>query len=200
MGLFNRSKKNKADKNHQLDLSNPIIKKMVDWIEHPMEFGKKPDSIEIVDQRSLFWPSRKNEDCYLLKYTVDDKEYIGFTGPISWSFFFIDLSKVSYEDLYIRYTGWYIAFYTTNADNYDKSLEGSNEKAVIESLQRSGLSEIKTLQKTLMGGDNYYEFSAEKGGQKIKMVGIENDMYEYPFDAVLPYFEYIGLSWGPFNP
>jgi len=48
-----------------LDLNNPIIKKMVDWIEHPMEFGKKPESINIIDERTLFWPSQQKEKCWI---------------------------------------------------------------------------------------------------------------------------------------
>lgn len=211
MGIFDRFKKNKKEtsketskddqawNSNNIDLSDPIIKKMVDWIEHPMEFGRKPDSIEIIDKRTLFWPSQKNEDCFLLKYSVDGKEYIGFTGPITWSFFDIDLSKVSYEDLYVRYTGWFIAFFTINSENYDKSKEGNNEEKVIDSLRKTGLSDIKTLQKAYIGGNNYYEFVADEGGQKLKVVGIENEMKEYPIDAVLPYFEYIGIGWDPLN-
>lgn len=207
MGLFDKFKKNKKDTpkdtsakgNENLDLSNPIVKKMVDWIEHPMEFGKKPDSIEIINKRTLFWPSQRNEECYLLKFSVDNSEYIGFTGPTTWCFFDIDFSKVSFEELYIRYTGWFIAFFTINSENYDKSLEGTNEEKVIDSLRRTGLSDIKTLQKAFIGGNNYYEFSADKGGQKLKVVGIENEMQEYPSDSILPYFEYIGIGWDPLN-
>jgi len=38
---------------------------MVDWIEHPMEFGKKPESINIIDERTLFWPSQQKEKCWI---------------------------------------------------------------------------------------------------------------------------------------
>jgi hypothetical protein len=205
MAIFDRFKKNKKETpghdqaSQNLNLSDPIIKKMVDWIEHPMEFGKKPDAIEIVDKRVLFWPSHKNETCYLLKYVVDNKEYIGFTGPITWSFFDIDLSKVSYDDLYVRYCGWFIAFFTINAENYDQAQEGKNEEKVIDSLHSKGFSDIKTLQKSFIGGNNYYEFIANKDGQKLKVVGIENEMQEYPIHAVLPYYEYIGIGWDPLN-
>lgn len=207
MGIFDRFKNKKNDgcisseqeDKVKYDMSNPMIKKMVDWIEHPMEFGKKPDSIKIVDKRTLFWPSYSNEDCYLLEYSVEGKKYIGFTGPTTWSFFDIDLTKLSYEDLYLRYTGWFIAFFTINSENYDKSLEGNNEGNVIESLYRTGLTEIKTLQRAYIGEDNYYEFFATKDGRKIKVVGIENDMQEYPIDSILPYYEYIGIAWDPLN-
>ena len=202
MGIFDRFKRNKKEDSNgnQLDLKNPIIKKMVEWIEHPMEFNKKPDTIEIVDKKSLFWPSQQQEDCYLLKYTVDREEYIGFTGPITWSFFDIDITKVSHEELFIMYTGWFIAFYTINSDGYNKSLEGHTEKQTIEELQTHGYSNIQTLQKIYLGENNYYEFLAELDGEKVKLVGMdEEEIEEYPVDTILPYYNYIGLMWDPFN-
>ncbi len=58
-----------------LDLSNPIIKKMVEWIEHPLEFGKKPEKIEIANERILFLPNNQKEKCYLLT-SVQSKDLI----------------------------------------------------------------------------------------------------------------------------
>ena len=129
MGLFDKFKK-KGNANDQ------IIEKMIEWIKHPLEFGKKPDEISILDKQTLFWPSQKQEECYLIKYSVDKEEYIGFTGPISWSFFDIDFTKLNNKDLYIRYTGWCVVFYTINSEGYDKSKEGSDEAKVISSLEK----------------------------------------------------------------
>ena len=196
MGLFDRFKKQPSG---YLDLSNPTIKKMVEWIEHPMEFNKKPDTAIIYDQRELFWPSQKKEICSLVKFTVDGEEYIGFTGPTTWCFIGIDFNKLSVEQLYERYTGWFIAFFTINSDTYDKTLEGTNESKVIEQLHRNGLDEIKVLQKAFIGGNNYYEFSADEGGEQLKVVGVEGDMQEFPKDYILPFYEYIGIGWNPLD-
>ncbi|MDG1330922.1 MAG: hypothetical protein P8P74_01220, partial [Crocinitomicaceae bacterium] len=105
----------------------------------------------------------------------------------------------SFEEMYVRYTGWFIAFFTKNSSSYDKSLEGTNENEVIQQLLKSGLSEISVIQRAFIGGNNYYEFSAIEGGKKIKVVGIESDMHEHSFDAVLPYYEYIGIGWDPLD-
>ncbi|WP_420572467.1 hypothetical protein [Kordia sp.] len=201
MGLFDRFKKNKKqDSNdNNLDLKNPIIKQMVEWLEHPMEFGKKPDAIEIVDKKSLFWPSQQQEDCYLLKYTFDGDEYIGFTGPTTWSFLGIDFSKVTHEELYLMYTGWFIAFFTSQSEGYDKSMEGNNEAEVIKYLEASGYENVETLQKVYLGERNYYEFSANSDGEKIKLVGIDDETDEYPADSILPFYHYIGTVWDPMN-
>ena len=185
--------------NDELDLGNPIIKKMVDWIEHPMEFGKKPDSIKIIDERTLFWPSQQKEKCYLCEYTVDGEKYIGFTGPTTWTFFAVDLAKLTKEEIYLRYTGWFICFFTINSETYDKSQEGLNEEKVKADLMRTGLTELTCNQKAFIGGNTYYEFTAEEGSEKLKVVGTEGDMHERPLDYVLPYYEYIGIAWDPLN-
>ena len=211
MGIFDRFKKNKnskktdksekiqANSTNDLNLDNPIIKKMVDWIEHPMEFGRKPDSIKIIDERILFWPSQQKEKCYLCEYIVDGDKYIGFTGPTTWTFFAVDLGKLSKEEIYLRYTGWFICFFTINSETYDKTKEGLNEEKVKSDLRRTGLVDITCNQKALLGGNTYYEFTADEGGEKIKVVGTEGDMHERPISYILPYYEYVGIGWDPLN-
>jgi hypothetical protein len=203
MGIFDKFKKkkesNQAISSTTLDLTNPVINKMVEWIEHPMEFGKKPDTAKIIDERILYWPTQQKERCYLVEFTSDEKYYIGFTGPITWCFIGIDFKKLTFEQLYERYTGWFIAFSTLNSKTYDKSQEGLNEKMVIEQLHKNGLTDIATLQKIYIGGDNYYEFLVDKGGAKIKVVGVENDLHEREKEYILPFFEYIGVAWNPLD-
>jgi hypothetical protein len=211
MGIFDRFKKNKTSDNsddlhgkksnfnNDVNLSNPIIKKMVDWIEHPMEFGKKPDSIKIIDERMLFWPSQQKEQCYLCEYTVDGENYIGFTGPTTWTFFAVDLTKLTKEEIYLRYTGWFICFFTINAETYEKSKEGLNEEKVKADLMLAGLGELTCNQKAFIGGNTYYEFTAHEGLEKVKVVGTEGDMHKRPIDYILPFYEYIGIGWDPLN-
>jgi|SRR5690554_108261 len=194
MGFFDRFKKNNGS---DLDLSNLGIKKMVEWIQHPMEFNRKPDNAIVFDERNLFWPTQKSEKCYLIKYTIDNVEYIGFTGPTTWSFIGIDFKKMSIENLYETYCGWYIAFFTSNSKEYEKSKEGLNEKIILEKLKLENYSEINKLENIFIGGNNYYEFSAMKNGIKIKIVGTEDNFREYSLEHILPFYEYIGIGWNP---
>ena len=202
MGIFNFSKKNNSGVTQKplgINLKNPIIKQMVDWIEHPLEFNKKPDEIEIVDERNIFWLSQEVEKCYLLRYKVNNEEYIGFTGPITWTFLEIDFNKLSIDDLYLRYVGWYTVFATVNSENYDKSLEGSNQEKLVKKLTKQECSDITILEVSCLGGRNYYELSCTKNEKQIKMVGTEDNLKEYDVSHILPYYEFIGLQWGPFE-
>ena len=200
MGIFNKFKKDNSDQQKlALNLKDPIIKKMVEWIEHPMEFNKKPDKIEIFDERDLFWPTQKVEKCYLLRFSVDNEEFIGFTGPISWCFIAIDFNKLTKDDLYLRYTGWYTVFATINSDNYNKSQEGANKDLVMKNLGEQGYTEIEVLQCANLGGENYYEFKCKKDNSIKKVVGTQDNLTEFKIDHILPFFEFIGVQWGPFD-
>ena len=203
MGIFDIFKKGNSESekssNDSLNLKNPIIKKMVDWIEHPMEFNKKPETIEIIDERDLFWPTQKVEKCYLLKFKIDNSDYIGFTGPITWTFLNIDFNKLSKEELLLRYTGWYTVFATINSETYDKSLERANQEKIIDSLKQQGFSNIELLQNACLGGENYYEFKCQKGNENLKVVGTEDNLTQFKADHILPFFEFIGVQWGPFD-
>jgi hypothetical protein len=183
-----------------LDLKNPIIAKMVEWIEHPLEFNRRPESISIVASRDLFCPTQEVEECHLLKFTMDGgEEYIGFTGPITWCFLDIDFNALSPDDLFLRYIGWYVAFGYYNQEDYDKSKEASNWQKVLAKQTKKGYGEISILQNLYMANENYYELSAIKNGKEVRLVGTEKNMGECPKDYILPFYEFIGEIWSPFD-
>jgi hypothetical protein len=196
MGLFDRFKRGN---NSNIDLSNPSIKSMVDWIQHPTEFNKMPDTAVIFDERNLFWATQKTEHCALIKFSVDGQEYVGFTGPITWCFLGVDFNRMSIDSLYETYCGWHIAFATLNSKEYNKVDEGSNFETVAQKLAKSNYADIQKLQNVFIGGQNYYEFSATQNGAKVKIVGVEDDLQEYKNDHILPFYEYIGIGWNPLD-
>jgi hypothetical protein len=196
MGLFGRFKKGS---NSNIDLSIPSIKRMVDWIQDPAEFNKKPDAAAIFDERNLFWPTQKTEYCVLIKFSVDGQEYIGFTGPITWCFIGVDFNKMSTDNLYETYCGWHIAYVTLNSGEYNKANVGSNLETIMEKLRKDNYTDIRKLQNIFIGGQNYYEFGATRNGDKVIIVGVEDDLQEYKHDYILPFYEYIGIGWNPLD-
>lgn len=182
-----------------MDLSNLAIKKMVEWIESPMEFNKRPESAMVYDERDLFWPTNKTEHCYLIKYIVDNELYIGFVGPVTWSFIGIDFTKMTIDQLYETYCGWFIVFHTINSSEYTKLKEGFDEVLFNTILIGEGYQEINKLQNAFIGGNNYYEFSVKKDNNKSKIVGTCDNWESYPADYILPFYEYIGIGWNPLD-
>lgn len=68
---------------------------MCQWLSHPNEYGEPPDTIELMDKRTIYWPPmRKTRELRLFKffykkdrYRDVDGEGVGMVGSITWAFF-----------------------------------------------------------------------------------------------------------------
>ncbi|MCW3085832.1 MAG: hypothetical protein JWP12_3198 [Bacteroidetes bacterium] len=191
--------------------SNPaVINEMTKWIEHPMEFNKSPEHIEIVAEAKLMWITQEIEDCYLLKFTVKghEQEYIGFTGPITWCFIGIDFSKLSHEELFLRYTGWHLAFCSQDSKPEADELQTLEEveKKMLKKLEKYQAN-ISIQSKVYLGDDYYYSIKCYLKNTVKKtiseeasiFVGPANDLQYSNSSAILPFFRYLGKMWDPFN-
>lgn len=178
-----------------------LLEQMRTWVKSPMEFGQEPTKISIVDRRVLYWPNQRNEECCLIDFEMTDgTTYIGFSGPITWSFREIDFSVLSLEELYLRYTGWYIAFSNHNASkrDMDQSKFQDDSGLLLSLLGSHGYHQVEMKQHVHINGDNYFEFKAFKK-EEFRIVGVKNEYSVYSYNAVLPLYEYLGEIWNPFE-
>lgn len=81
------------------------------WLAQPQQLGFPPRSIEIVDQRMLYWPSfDEPQSCFLFRYqyTLPQGEWsnIGMAGPLIHSFA-ADLADLPVSDIYAAFAGWH---------------------------------------------------------------------------------------------
>ncbi|MFZ5828733.1 MAG: HEAT repeat domain-containing protein, partial [Planctomycetota bacterium] len=65
---------------------------MANWLSHPNEFGRPPDTIELCDTRELFWPpTNDRRQLSLVRYTYNDGEGgephhgVGMVGSITFA-------------------------------------------------------------------------------------------------------------------
>jgi hypothetical protein len=63
---------------------------MCQWLEHPNEYGRPPDKIELADSKEIFWPptqDRRRLWVFRYNYAEEDGTHDGFgmTGSITWS-------------------------------------------------------------------------------------------------------------------
>jgi len=84
-----------------------------DWLQHPQEFGRAPNSIEIYDQRTIDWPPTDDRrPLWLLKYTFDSPDGgepvtgIGMVGSITFSLFGETTVDMTPEELYAIHCCW----------------------------------------------------------------------------------------------
>jgi hypothetical protein len=184
----------------QSESEKRAIQDMTEWIESPMELNESPTTISIRDSRKIVWPSEEIVAAYLVDFTDSKGEkYVGFTGPITWTFFSINYDKLSNEELYNLYTGWFICFYSSQEENKNDEKSQADQKLMAEKIKQLGYQDFKIEIKIQMAEQTFFEISAKKDGKDKFIVGTINDMVEYDSYVILPLYKYIGELWDPLN-
>ncbi len=85
------------------------------WLASPDHFGFPPQSLELIDSRTQYWPSYDEpQNCFLFRYTYDFPDNqtlggqlrnVGIAGPATHAFN-ADLSQLPTEDIYAAFAGW----------------------------------------------------------------------------------------------
>jgi hypothetical protein len=81
-------------------------------LAQPAYFGVPPSSLELIDSRTLFWPSYDEPvPCYLFRfeYRFEEAVYsnVAIAGPLVHAFA-ADLSDLPPDDIYAAYAGWQV--------------------------------------------------------------------------------------------
>jgi hypothetical protein len=85
---------------------------MSQWLEHPAEFGRAPDHLEVHDHRRLFWPPTNDErDVWLFRYRYEDEggtpeEGVGMVGSVTFALFGETTAELPPEDIYALHCVW----------------------------------------------------------------------------------------------
>ena len=88
------------------------LAEMSQWLEHPSEFGRAPDQLEVYDHRRLFWPPTNDErDVWLLRYRYEDEEGepeegVGMVGSDTFALFGETAPGQPPEDIYALHCVW----------------------------------------------------------------------------------------------
>ena len=81
-------------------------------LAQPSFFGIPPASLELIDQRTMFWPGYDQPvGCFLFRYEYrfEEAKYsnIAIAGPLVHAFA-ADLNDLSPDDIYAAYAGWHV--------------------------------------------------------------------------------------------
>ncbi len=132
---------------------------MASWLAEHEHFGFPPNSLQLVDQRSQFWPSYDDpQDCHLWRFTYNlpNGVYsnIGITGPMTHAFR-ANLADMSVDDIYAVFAGWLVQ----HDEIYEIAVSNMNaaqrsETARLEKLLREkNVEQIETLALTFFFGE-----------------------------------------------
>ncbi|MCA9134880.1 MAG: HEAT repeat domain-containing protein, partial [Planctomycetales bacterium] len=80
------------------------------WLARPEQFGFPPSGMELVESRSLYWPSfEEPQACYLFRYSYalpnGQLSNMGIAGPLTHAFQ-ADLANLPIDDIYAAFAGW----------------------------------------------------------------------------------------------
>ena len=80
------------------------------YLAEPQQLGAAPSDMEVIDQRTLVWPSYDEpQECYLIRFTYrfGDGVYVnvGIAGPLVHTFH-VDLTQLPLDDVYAIFAGW----------------------------------------------------------------------------------------------
>ncbi len=83
---------------------------LASWLAAGDRFGIPPNDMELIDSRTIYWPSfSEPQDCFLFRYTYlfhgGQLSNIGIVGPLTHAFN-ADLANLPPDDIYAVFAGW----------------------------------------------------------------------------------------------
>lgn len=83
------------------------VAEMANWLAHPSELGRPPDSVELFDARELFWPPTSDRRrLFLVKYSAGEEVGVGMVGSVTFALFGEATADMSPEEIYSVHCCW----------------------------------------------------------------------------------------------
>lgn len=140
------------------------------WLAQPSQFGIPPTSLELIDQREMFWPSYNDPvECFLFRfqYALGGGVYanIGIAGPLEHAFA-ADLADLPPDDIYAAFAGWQAEH--EDLREQDVATLGDQQRVEVSRLERrlrdAGYDAITPRTLALFFGERVLIAEAERQG------------------------------------
>jgi hypothetical protein len=119
------------------------------WLAQPAQMGVAPTQLELIDQKTQFWPGYdKPVDCFLFRYAyhLGEAEFsnAGIVGPFTHAFLG-NLLDLPVSDIYAAFAGWQAEHpEIIELDLNDLSFyAGADLRKLVEKLQAKSFQEIE---------------------------------------------------------
>jgi hypothetical protein len=108
------------------------------WLAQPSQFGIPPTSLELFDEREMYWPSFNDPvECFLFRFQYDLGgglyANIGISGPLEHAMSG-DLNDLPPDDIYAAFAGWHVQH--EELREFDVSLLNETERVDVARLER----------------------------------------------------------------
>lgn len=139
------------------------------WLSQPQQFGLPPTELQLLDQRTLYWPGYEEpRECFLFRYAykMGDVELsnIGIAGPMVHSFA-SDLANLPEDDIYAAFAGWcaeHEDIYEVDTHHFNAA-QAQEAKRLSDHMEEDGLSEIRPMYLGFFVGERALVAMAQRG-------------------------------------
>ncbi|MCA9232089.1 MAG: hypothetical protein KDA57_15680 [Planctomycetales bacterium] len=169
------------------------------WLAHPNELGRPPDELEVLDHRTIYWPSAGEEtSLWLIKYRLadfwgleaDDVD-CGLVGSATWCFFRYKMHQRPPEDCYAIHCCWELNLEESEVDGAAE-YEAMLKQWPHDPLTNVDVSRVVEIPPELKYGRRLVAIASAKMNNEEGWAVLDSgDSLWYPA-SVMPEDEYIG--------
>jgi hypothetical protein len=173
------------------DLRTPLATaeaEVVAWLADRERFGVPPAELELIDQRTQYWPSYEEpQNCSLWRFTYHfakgDLSNIVIAGPLVTAFQ-ADLRSLEIDDMYALFAGWqaeHEEIYEVPSVQCNAAQRAETER-LLRDLAGQGIENLQPLALTFFFGERAVLATGWRAGQKVCAVSDGSESLVQPID------------------
>ena len=156
------------------------------YLAEPTQFGISPGTIDLVDQRPMFWPGYDEPvECYLFRYAYTFAQgtfnNVGIAGPLVHTFT-QNLAGLTPEEIYAVYAGWHAQHDEMYEIEVDQLTD--RQKAEVRQFENrlwsDGYEDVQTISLGFFFEENTLIASARRNGTTGTAVVDAHDIHWHP--------------------
>ena len=161
---------------------------VVAWLADAERFGVPPAELELIDERTQYWPSYEEpQNCFLWRFTYrfskGDLSNIIIAGPLVHAFQ-ADLRSMEVEDIYALYAGWqaeHDEIYEVPAAQLNTAQRAEAQR-LLKELDAQGIDSLQLLALTFFFGERAVLAVGKRGGQTVCAISDNIESLVYPLE------------------
>lgn len=183
----------------ELDLDDPQLAQwrepvalaeaeVISWLADRERFGVPPAQLELVDERTMYWPSYEEpQSCYLFRFTYHfaqgDLSNVMIAGPLVYAFQ-ADMRTLELDDVYAVFAGWQAEhedIYEVPASRFNAAQQAEASR-LLDAPDHEGIEDLKPLALTFFFGERAVLATGTRDGQPVCTVSDGLETVTVPCD------------------
>ena len=151
-----------------------IEQHMAEWLEHPLEFGVRPEMVRYKRTYDARLVAYGNVQIHLVDYKMPDGTIgRGFVNDtLTWSFLGEPVNLINDDDLFVAYCGWAWLFPALQQGPVETTFVSSGEESrFLAQKRQEGITDIEVLGRYKIGTSELTEFVGRHNGVPVKGSG-----------------------------